>query len=438
MACRSEWPDPSEMTGTNTRTNMAIVFPEDLVEVVSEFISESVNEPESNPPSQLSSAGFTSIPSTIISTETEEGPQHILSHHIPKQVDITEWFKLYMHAMEILSKYNGLQAGKGKFLLKMDLVEKVEVLNKLIHQWNNRMITIGVIGGYNSGKSTLINGLLKCKYLPESKQAETALSVLIQHEESIHNGLCDSGAESCPHCPKIVINGTEHIGQKKILSALTKLNENARSKIPTANSLLEHQNVVLMANIPSLSCPAALKSGFKVYLVDNPGLGELNQLAMRMAELAVATSTAYIYTMDCEYIEWKEHSETLKVLLEKDNDLLQSDRLVMVATKCDKFYERKDALSGSKEQTEIKNLVCKTFHSSLQVPVPCENVIPISGMWQSWITIYGTLDTKTRKNVDHSAETYMDSMDECEKANEPNDKLAALKHGSNYAFLEKK
>ena len=84
--------------------------------------------------------------------------------------------------------------------------------------------------------------------------------------------------------------------------------------------------VVLMANIPSLSCPAALKSscpaalksGFKVYLVDNPGLGELNQLATRMAELAVATSTAYIYTMDCESIELKEHAEVLKVLLEKD------------------------------------------------------------------------------------------------------------------------
>ena len=77
--------------------------------------------------------------------------------------------------------------------------------------------------------------------------------------------------------------------------------------------------VVLMANIPSLSCPVALKSGFKVYLVDNPGLGELNQLAMRQAQLAVATSTAYIYTMDCENIEWKEHSEALKVLLEKDS-----------------------------------------------------------------------------------------------------------------------
>ena len=38
-----EWPDPmSEMTGTNTRTNMTIVFPGDLVELVSESISESV------------------------------------------------------------------------------------------------------------------------------------------------------------------------------------------------------------------------------------------------------------------------------------------------------------------------------------------------------------------------------------------------------------
>ena len=45
------------------------------------------------------------------------------------------------------------------------------------------------------------------------------------------------------HCPKVVINGTEHIGQMKILSALSKLNEKARSEIPTANSQLEHQNV---------------------------------------------------------------------------------------------------------------------------------------------------------------------------------------------------
>ena len=117
------------------------------------------------------------------------------------------------------------------------------------------------------------------------------------------------------------------------------------------------------------------------------------------------------------------------------SDLLQSDRLVMVVTKCDKFYEQDGALSGSKEQKRIKDLVCKTFHSSLEVPVPCENVIPISGKWQGWIIRCGTLDATTCKKVDCSAEIYMDSMDECEK---PTDKLAALKHGSNYAFLEKK
>ena len=39
-----EWPDPmSEMSGTNTRTNMAIVFPGNLVELVSESMSESVS-----------------------------------------------------------------------------------------------------------------------------------------------------------------------------------------------------------------------------------------------------------------------------------------------------------------------------------------------------------------------------------------------------------
>ena len=120
------------------------------------------------------------------------------------------------------------------------------------------------------------------------------------------------------------------------------------------------------------------------------------------------------------------------------SDLLQSDRLVMVVTKCDKFYEQDDALSGSKEQKRIKDLVCKTFHSSLEVPVPCENVIPISGKWQNWIIRYGTLDTTTCLKVDCSAEIYKKLMDECEKANMPNDKLAALKHGSNYASLEKK
>ena len=77
--------------------------------------------------------------------------------------------------------------------------------------------------------------------------------------------------------------------------------------------------MVLKANIPSLSCPPALKSGCKLHLVDNPGLGELNQIASRMAQLAVATSTAYIYTMDCESIELKEHAEIIKILLERDS-----------------------------------------------------------------------------------------------------------------------
>ena len=107
----------------------------------------------------------------------------------------------------------------------------------------------------------------------------------------------------------------------------------------------------------------------------------------------------------------------------------------MVITKCDRFYEREGALSGSKEQTWIKDLVCRTIHSSLQVPVPCENVIPISGLCQRWIVGYGTLDATIRKKADLWAEIYMGLMDECEK---PTDKLAALKHGSNYASLEKK
>ena len=72
-------------------------------------------------------------------------------------------FYFPQHAMEILNEYNGLEAGKGQFFLQMNLVEDVEVLNKLIHQCENQIITIGVVGGYNSGKSTLINGLLKCK-----------------------------------------------------------------------------------------------------------------------------------------------------------------------------------------------------------------------------------------------------------------------------------
>lgn len=37
------------------------------------------------------------------------------------------------------------------------------------------------------------------RYLPEAEKAETALSIPIQHEPSIHYGLCESGAQSC--CP---------------------------------------------------------------------------------------------------------------------------------------------------------------------------------------------------------------------------------------------
>ena len=45
--------------------------------------------------------------------------------------------------MEILKTYNGLEAGKGRF---MNLVQDVEVLNKLIHQCETETITIGVVG----------------------------------------------------------------------------------------------------------------------------------------------------------------------------------------------------------------------------------------------------------------------------------------------------
>ena len=87
----------------------------------------------------------------------------------------------------------------------------------------------------------------------------------------------------------------------------------------TCITFYQGTEIVLKANVPSLHCPPAVDADCIVYLVDNPGLGELNQLVERIAEFAVATSTAYIYTMDYRNVEWKEHAEVLRALLEKDN-----------------------------------------------------------------------------------------------------------------------
>ena len=67
----------------------------------------------------------------------------------------------------------------------------------------------------------------------------------------------------------------------------------------------------LLTNIPVLGTLECMTSGRKLFLVDNPGVGDSNEDANLLADMSLKTSQAFVYIMDYHAIDEKEVVEFL-------------------------------------------------------------------------------------------------------------------------------
>ena len=58
--------------------------------------------------------------------------------------------------------------------------------------------------------------------------------------------------------------------------------------------------------------------GWSVALVDNPGFGEDNQHIQQLAEVAMKTSSAYLYVVDSDALQDATDAKSFKLLYERD------------------------------------------------------------------------------------------------------------------------
>lgn len=78
---------------------------------------------------------------------------------------------------------------------------------------------------------------------------------------------------------------------------------------------LAFTELVIEANVPVIS---DVQPPWNIYLVDNPGFGAAHEGINALAETAMKTSTAYVYTIPYLQIDDKEHSECFKSMHAKD------------------------------------------------------------------------------------------------------------------------
>ncbi|KAL5515677.1 hypothetical protein EMCRGX_G000878 [Ephydatia muelleri] len=190
------------------------------------------------------------------------------------------------------------------------LIQEVSIFEEVQKQIKLDYITISVSGRFNTGKSSLINCLLQQMFLPEGIQAETAVRVYIQHDPRIHVA-CPNPAP-CSECPQMKPFVTTPTSSEEIIYGVKEIH--CKMKTINAQVRANNQNCVdqtLLTNIPVLGTLECMTSGRKLFLVDNPGVGDSNEDANLLADMSLKTSQAFVYIMDYHAIDEKEVVEFL-------------------------------------------------------------------------------------------------------------------------------
>ena len=221
-----------------------------------------------------------------------------------------------------------------------------------------------------SGKSSVLNALLRNATLPVATQAETAVEVRIIHSNKHEhkNGVLTGGKDGSH---KVIARGSDKIQEE--LRELNKINRNK-----SIGEELTYQSFVLHAPFHFLN-ESNLK--FSLQISDTAGPNEAGAVdATIKSKEAMKRLSAFIIVLNYRVLKTQEEIDLLTHLREHHSHLFETpERFLFVVNAIDAFYE-----DGNKYSTHPRNVpsyVQEHLKQNLGVAVPLESIVPITAKW---------------------------------------------------------
>ncbi|XP_019856260.1 PREDICTED: uncharacterized protein LOC109584823 isoform X2 [Amphimedon queenslandica] len=143
-------------------------------------------------------------------------------------------------------------------------------LELFLHQIENKMLLVAVVGEGSCGKSTLINAFLRDKILPAGIGRVTGFRIFIGHDPNVHETPCESSTGYCDKCPYLVSG----IGKEILCHGVAEI----KLKITRRNQLNDAHQIdplVLYTYIPVFDSLSS-STHCTPYFVDSPGVEVIN------------------------------------------------------------------------------------------------------------------------------------------------------------------
>ena len=247
--------------------------------------------------------------------------------------------------------------------------DKADRLTKIASNLRSGTLSCGVVGLSKAGKSTTLNALLGCDFLPTSPRIQTAVNVAIFHN---------------PNAPKGILYNENNgkleqlrTGCREIREYLYKVNNNARAGI-----ILLPPRLVL--HVPILLLEDGLNS-VNVTLAETPDLSEAtvkDSTIIASGYGALKDMFAFVLIVNLEYLKSEAEVNLLRELVFYHPEILKKlDRILILVNRFEATF--RNNYSKSQKPENISKYVSDYLAEPrvLNVTIPPEHILPYSALW---------------------------------------------------------
>ena len=229
-----------------------------------------------------------------------------------------------------------------------------------------------------SGKSSVLNALMRSATVPVAIQAETAVEVRIIHSTQYEHRNGVLFGENDDHSYEVIAEGSDKI-QKK----LRKFNGISRNKTTGQESTgeaLPYKSFVLRTPFHFLR---VFKMKHTLQISDTAGPNEAGALDATMkSKEAMKRLSAFIIVLNYRVLKDQGEINLLTHLRDHHSHLLETKgRFLFVINQIDAYHEEAHGDKYSIRPQDVPGYVQKYLKDNLGVEVPVEGIVPFSAKW---------------------------------------------------------
>jgi len=229
-----------------------------------------------------------------------------------------------------------------------------------------------------SGKSSVLNALMRNATVPVAIQAETAVEVRIIHSTQYEHRNGVLFGENDDHSYEVIAEGSDKIQEK-----LRKFNGISRNKTTGQESTgeaLPYNSFVLRTPFHFLR---VFKMKHTLQISDTAGPNEAGALDATMkSKEAMKRLSAFIVVLNYRVLKDQGEINLLTHLRDHHSHLLETKgRFLFVINQIDAYHEEAHGDKYSIRPQDVPGYVQKYLKDNLGVEVPVESIVPFSAKW---------------------------------------------------------